>query len=143
MKNKQGELEFTLLAEGYRKLGLLSVLIQNGTLTDGSVLFWDEPETNLNPMIMRVVIEILMQLQRMGMQILLATHDSVLLTEIDLHTESGDKVMYHSLYRDNDDGEVHIASTNKFLEISPNAIDDAEGSLIDREIMRSMGSKGR
>ena len=44
-----GGLEFSLLAEGLRKLGLLWLLIRNGTLACGSVLFWDEPETNLNP----------------------------------------------------------------------------------------------
>lgn len=49
LKNKQGELEFALLAEGMRKLALLWLLIQNGTLLDGSVLFWDEPEANINP----------------------------------------------------------------------------------------------
>ena len=143
LKNKQGELEFTLLAEGYRKLGLLSVLIQNGTLTNGSVLFWDEPETNLNPKIMRVVVEILMKLQRMGVQVLLATHDNVLLKEFDLHTEEGDKVLYHSLYRDAERGKVYIKPTEKFLEVSPNAIDDAYASIIDREIKRSMGELGR
>ena len=66
LKNRQGELEFTLLAEGIRKLGLLWVLIQNGTLLNGSVLLWDEPETNLNPKLMRTVVEILIALQRMG-----------------------------------------------------------------------------
>jgi len=44
LKNKQGELEFTLLAEGIRKLGLLWLLIQNGTLLNGTILCWDEPE---------------------------------------------------------------------------------------------------
>ena len=46
LRSKHGELEFTLLAEGFRKLGLLWILIQNGTLLKGSALFWDEPETN-------------------------------------------------------------------------------------------------
>ena len=50
-------LEFTLLAEGMRKLGLIWLLIQNGTLGNSSVLFWDEPETNLNPKLYGDVIE--------------------------------------------------------------------------------------
>jgi hypothetical protein len=53
LSNKQGE--FILLAEGFRKLGLLWLLLQNGTLLNGSVLFWDEPETNLNPKTMQTV----------------------------------------------------------------------------------------
>ena len=39
---EQGNLEFSLLAEGIRKLALLWLLIQNGVLQSGS--FWDEPE---------------------------------------------------------------------------------------------------
>ena len=49
LSGEQGEIEFTLLAEGHRKLGLLWLLIRNGSLKPGAVLFWDEPETNLNP----------------------------------------------------------------------------------------------
>ena len=41
----RGRLEFALLAEGLRKFGLLWLLVQNGTLLEGSVLFWDEPES--------------------------------------------------------------------------------------------------
>ena len=74
---RNGEIEFTLLAEGLRKLGLIWLLIQNGTLGNDSVLFWDEPETNLNPKLYRTVIETLLTLQRNGVQIFLATHDYV------------------------------------------------------------------
>lgn len=75
LKSPQGELEFTLLAEGIRKLGLLWVLIQNGTLLDGSVLLWDEPEANLNPKLMRTVVQILVELQRLGVQVFVTTHN--------------------------------------------------------------------
>lgn len=45
----QARLEFNLVAEGLRKIALLWQLIKNGTLERGSVLFWDEPEANINP----------------------------------------------------------------------------------------------
>lgn len=86
LRNKQGELEFTLLAEGFRKLGLLWILIQNGTLLNGSALFWDEPETNLNPKLMKAIVGILLELQRIGVQIFLTTHDYVILKEFDLQS---------------------------------------------------------
>ena len=38
-----------LAGEGLRKLATLLLLIQNGWLEPGSVLFWDEPESNVNP----------------------------------------------------------------------------------------------
>ncbi len=143
LKNKQGELEFTLLAEGLRKLALLWVLIQNGTLTNGSVLCWDEPETNLNPRLMKTVVEILVELQRMGVQIFLTTHDYVILKEFDLQTKPKDKILYHSLYRNQESGDIEVASTDNYLNISPNAIDDTFGGIVDREIEKSMGKLGK
>ncbi|MGZ0080042.1 AAA family ATPase [Methylomonas sp. YC3] len=144
LKNKQGELEFTLLAEGIRKLALLWVLIQNGTLLNGSVLFWDEPETNLNPKLMRTVVEILIELQRMGVQIFLTTHDYIILKEFDLQTNSSDKLLFHSLFRNKENNdEVDVTSTNNYLSISPNTIDDTFGGIVDREIEKSMGTLGK
>ena len=49
LSGQQGKIEFTLLAEGWRKLGLLWLLIRNGSLPEGSVLFWDEPEDQPEP----------------------------------------------------------------------------------------------
>ena len=89
LSNEQGDLEFTLLADGMRKLGLLWLLIQNGTLKEGTVLFWDEPETNLNPKLYGVVVDVLLELQRLGVQVFLATHDYVILRELDLQARGG------------------------------------------------------
>lgn len=143
LRNKQGELEFTLLAEGYRKLGLLWILIQNGTLLEGSALFWDEPETNLNPKLMKAVVGILIKLQRIGVQIFLSTHDYVILKEFDLQTKKKDKLLFHSLYRDPKSGEIMLDSTPEYSAISPNAIDDTFGNIIDREIEKSMEDLGK
>lgn len=138
LRDKQGELEFTLLAEGIRKLGLLWILIQNGTLQNGSVLCWDEPETNLNPKLMRKVVEILFELQRMGVQIFISTHNYVVLKEFDLQMNKDDKIEFHSLYRDENTKELAVKSTRDYLQIHPNAISDTFSDLYDREIDRSM-----
>lgn len=143
LKNKQGELEFTLLAEGYRKLGLLWLLIQNGTLLEGSVLFWDEPEANLNPKLLRTIVEILIVLQRLGTQIFIATHDYVSLKEFDLQLTVTDKVKNHTLFRDTPSSPIQVATTDSYADITPSAIDDAFASFVDREITRSMGRLGK
>lgn len=143
LKNKQGELEFTLLAEGYRKLGLLWLLIQNGSLLNGSVLLWDEPETNLNPKLLETVVKILMALHRLGVQIFVTTHDYILLKEFDLATKPGDRIKYHALYRTKEDNEVAYSSADNFQDISPNAIDDTFGSIINRQILKDMGGLGK
>jgi AAA15 family ATPase/GTPase len=143
LKSERGELEFTLLAEGFRKLGLLWLLIQNGTLLNGSVLFWDEPETNLNPKLMKSVVAILLELQRTGVQIFLSTHDYVILKEFDLQSEEDDKILFHSLFRNQQSGEIELSSTSNYPDISPNAIDDTFGTIVDREIAKSMERLGK
>lgn len=143
LKNSQGELEFTLLAEGIRKLGLLWVLIQNGTLVNGAVLLWDEPETNLNPKLMRVVVEILLHLQRLGVQIFITTHNYGILKEFDLQTTSEDHVIFHSMFRDPDTNEIAHSSSEDLADIHPNSIDEVFNDFVGREIVKEMGGLGK
>jgi len=142
LKNKQGELEFTLLAEGIRKLALLWVLVQNGSFRQGSILCWDEPETNLNPRLMRTVVSVLIELQRMGVQIFLSTHDYVILKEFDLQMEEQDKFLFHAFAREQETNDIAVNSTKDYLQISPNAIDETFADLVSREVARSMGNIG-
>ena len=139
LRNKQGNLEFSLLSEGMRKLGLLWLLIQNGTIPKGSVLFWDEPETNLNPGLFKGLLEILLELQRIGVQVFLATHDYSILKELDLQKEKKDKILFHSLFHE--DGEIRCDTTDSYLDIHPNAIAEAFAGLYDREIERSLSRR--
>ncbi len=138
LKNRDGELEFTLLAEGIRKLALLWLLVQNGTLLEGSTLFWDEPEANLNPAMMRTVVEILLLLQRSGVQVFVATHDYVILKQFDLLKKKEDRVSYHALFADAGSTGVKIASTDEYALIEPNAIADTFSDLYDRDIQRAV-----
>ena len=139
LRSRYGNLEFSLLAEGMRKLGLLWLLIQNGTLLEGSVLFWDEPETNLNPKLLGSVIEILLELQRMDVQIFIATHDYGILKELDLQKKKGDDLAFHALYREN--GEIAFHTFGAYLDIHPNAIAEAFTDLYDREVERSLAGR--
>ena len=142
LSGQQGTFEFSLVAEGLRKLGLLWLLIQNGTLLDGSVLFWDEPETNLNPKLYRLLMKVLLELQRNGVQIFLATHDYVILEELNLQMNSSDNVAFYSLYRDAS-GEIVCNMARHYLDIQPNAIAETFDDLYDREIERRLGSLGK
>ena len=137
LKNRSGRLEFSLLAEGYRKLGLLWLLIRNGTLLRGSVLFWDEPEANLNPALYGPIVKVLLELQRSGVQIFLATHDYVILKEIDLQMKATDAVQFHSLYRE-ESGAILLDSATVMGAIEHNMIMQTFSDLYDREIERSL-----
>ncbi len=143
LRSEQGDLEFSLLAEGVRKLALLWLLMRNGTLQPDSVLFWDEPETNLNPKLFGVVVDVLLELQRQGVQVFLATHDYVVLKELDLRATAADKVAYHALYQKEEAREVHCDTTYNYRDIHPNAIADTFTDLYNREIRRSMRGPAR
>ena len=135
LRGNRGNLEFSLVAEGMRKLGLLWLLIRNGTLLEGSILFWDEPETNLNPKLFESTIRILLELQRMGVQIFIATHNYIILQELDLQKKENDKIVFHTLYRD--DGEINCRRSETYRNIHPNAIAEVFDDLYDREVKRS------
>ncbi|HIJ94866.1 MAG TPA: AAA family ATPase [Desulfuromonadales bacterium] len=137
LKSKQGDLEFTLLAEGMRKLALIWLLIQNGILLNGSILFWDEPEANLNPSLMGEVVEVILELQRMGVQVFLTTHNYVLLKEFDLRKKKTDQIQYVSLFRDESEG-VTAKPTNSYLSIVPNVIAVTFADLYQRDMARAL-----
>ena len=92
------------MAEGFRKAVLLSRLLETGAIQPGvsGPLFWDEPESNLNPKLMKLLVQILLELSRNGQQIILATHDYVLLKWLDLAMDKARMTTFSStaLYRD-------------------------------------------
>ena len=138
LKSKRGKLEFPLVSEGMRKLALIWLLVQNGTLLHGAVLCWDEPEANLNPRKVGALVDILLELQRMGVQVLLATHDYVLIKELSLKAQTGDDVRFHALYRA-DGGKVLHQTAEQFSGIDENAITATFADLYDREVRQSLG----
>lgn len=70
-----------MVAEGLRKFGTLQKLLANGSLTKNTTLYWDEPEANLNPALLRKLAVVLAELARQGYQIILATHSMNLLKQ--------------------------------------------------------------
>ncbi|MBE7195557.1 MAG: AAA family ATPase [Gordonia polyisoprenivorans] len=85
-----GNLEMHLVAEGFRKLGMIVRLVSSGVLLEGGYLFWDEPETNLNPKTLGDVAKTIVELSNSGVQVFVATHSIFLLREIELLTSGID-----------------------------------------------------
>lgn len=79
-----GNMEMHLVAEGWRKLCMLAQLIANGALLDKGYLFWDEPEANLNPVIIRLVARTIIDLAQAGIQVFIGTHSLFLLRELEI-----------------------------------------------------------
>ena len=89
VKNPKEKREISLVAEGLRKLATLQRLISVGSLQRGATLFWDEPESNLNPRLIRIIAQALWDLSQSGVQVIIATHSYFLLKEFDLLSKSG------------------------------------------------------
>lgn len=133
LKTKTGEMEMYLVAEGLRKLAMLARLIATGSLTEKGYLFWDEPEANLNPKIIKQVARTIVELAGGGIQVFIATHSLFLLREIEIILKSEKKNLdtrYFGLTAI-DDG-VQVAQSKTVDEIGAIAVLDEELMQSDR-----------
>ncbi len=141
LKTASGSMEMHLVAEGLRKLAMVARLIATGQLIDKGFLFWDEPEANLNPKVIKSVAKTILHLCRNGIQVFVATHSLFLMRELDilLQTEefkdtparffglhSGDKGVEVKQGDSIDDiGEIaalqeELSQSDRYLESEPN-----------------------
>ena len=84
LRSDAGSMEMPLVAEGFRKLGMVARLIATGALAGTGYLFWDEPEANLNPRLVKQVARTIYGLSRSGTQVFIATHSLFLLRELEI-----------------------------------------------------------
>lgn len=125
LRQGSSSLEFNLVAEGIKKAGLLWLLARNGTLEKGSILFWDEPEANLNPANISTIAEILLDLQKNGVQVFIATHDYFLAKYLDILSKQRneqEKVTYYSLFRESETGKTACEEADEFTLLVNNPI---------------------
>lgn len=129
LKKGNSKQEFNLVAEGIRKMALLWQLVKNGTLEKGSVLFWDEPESNINPAYLSIIVELLCELQRSGVQIFISTHDYMVAKYFETRKTEDISLTFHSFKRDGD--IVEYSSAEKFAELKNNLIIESFDKLLD------------
>lgn len=84
LRISSGRMEMSLVAEGLRKLAMLARLVATGALLDKGFLFWDEPEANLNPRVIKRVARSIVGLSQGGIQVFIATHSLFLLRELEM-----------------------------------------------------------
>lgn len=140
------KVEAHLVAEGLRKIATIARLVANGGIAPGGVLFWDEPETNLNPRLITQVVDVLIELARHGVQIVLATHDYLLTHRLSLLAEYDrlprDAVRFFGLARSEADGPVTVTRGDTLADLPNNPIVDefARHYDFERELFdRSQG----
>ena len=138
MQDEGFVLEFSLLAEGLRKLATIALLLSDGVLGEKCTLYWDEPENNFNPKLITFVANILIRLENLGVQIFLSTHNYSILKEIELQKTEKNSVTFYA-FEKMKDSNIKINQTNSYEQLSPNLISEAYLDLYDREIEQSFG----
>lgn len=131
LKQDGRKLRFSLEAEGLRKLGLLWKLIRNGLLEPGTVLLWDEPEANLNPELFPLVAEILLELQKNGIQMFVATHSYNFAKYLEIRRTETEQVQFHNLYHSEQPGVIEASSAYRMEDLHDNHIMMADNKLLD------------
>nr|MCU0346321.1 ATP-binding protein [Saprospiraceae bacterium] len=90
-----------------------------------TILFWDEPEANLNPKYILVVSKFLQTLAKAGCQIFVATHDYLLPYDLSLSKEYQDveggapDMKFFSLYKGENGTAVEEGATMPDLNHDP------------------------
>jgi wobble nucleotide-excising tRNase len=133
-----GIIEAHLAAEGFRKIATLMHLIANGSLLKNSVLFWDEPEANLNPKLVKIVADFLLRLAAYEVQVFVATHDYLLINELSLIAEypaqaASDAPIRFFIFSRVEGGGVEVRPGATLAELDANPIMEEFEALYDRE----------
>lgn len=142
----QGEFEMGLVSEGYRKLSTIVVLLLNGSLNADTILFWDEPETNMNPKMIEPLVKTFILLAKLGVQIFITTHDYFLMQYFNMYTAypetnpDGIDIRFISLHREN--GLIIAEQASEISELSHNDIMEEFDAIFSKE-QRIMYAKVR
>ncbi len=130
-------LEAHLLSEGLRKLATIVHLINNGSLERNDILFWDEPEANLNPALSKIVVHFLVELAKQGVQVVLATHDYSVTTRLSILAENElvepELLRFFSLVKTKS-GAVEVSHAPTLAGLPANPILDEHEALYDFEL---------
>lgn len=130
------EYEAHLVAEGLRKMATILYLCINGELKPNSVLFWDEPESNMNPTLISIIVDLLVELaKKYNVQIFVSTHDYLLSHKLSMMAEyapdESPEMRFFSLYKAEHNVEAEVA--DKLIDVMHNPILKEYSAFFDLE----------
>lgn len=128
---------FAVEAEGLKKVGLLWQLLMNENITEKTVLLWDEPEANLNPKFLPILVDCLLELSRYGVQIVVSTHNYIFAKYFDVKAKTEDNRLYHSFYLT--EARVACESKEHFADLKHNSITATFDKLLNEVYDLNMG----
>ena len=139
IKDSGEKVSFSFEASGFRKFGLLLKLLRNGLLENNTILFWDEPENSLNPEILPDMVNILLELQKNGVQIFVATHSYALARWFELNMTNENTLKYFNMQKTENGIEYNTADT--YLKLNQSVLEDAGDKLFNAVVKNGIGVK--
>lgn len=140
LKLPSGNMEMHLVAEGLRKLATVARLIATGSLLDKGYLFWDEPEANLNPKIIKTVARTILQIAASGIQVFIATHSLFLLRELHTLQKQDEKLVTRCFgLHIGEDGAVSVQQGKTMDDVGSIAALDEDLQQTERYVDTEMG----
>lgn len=137
---KRGNASFSMAftAEGVKKLGIFSTLIDNGNISSGTVLFLDEPEASLHPRAVRTLARIIWEFSKYGIQIFVSTHSYFLLKQLELLARKHKVSVGCCSLNHNAEGFVEAEYSDIQHGLPDNPIISEALELLDQEIELNM-----
>ncbi len=121
------------IAEGFKKLGILTTLIRNRSLNQSTILFIDEPEANLHPQAIHSLVDMLFLLSQAGITIYASTHSYSVIKKLEIlarkHQES---IQLCSLTKSNGDITAQVSDLSEGMPDNP--IIDAAIELYEEDV---------
>jgi predicted ATPase len=140
IKESGEKVSFSFEASGFRKFGLLLKLLRNGLLENDTILFWDEPENSLNPEILPDLVNILLELQKNGVQIFVATHSYALARWFELNMTNENTLKYFNMQKTENGIEYNTA--DMYSKLKQSVLEDADEKLYNAVVKNGMVVNG-
>jgi len=142
LKTDGSRIPFANEASGFKKMGFLGLLVSSGQLEPGSVLFWDEPENSLNPELVPILVDVLLELSRNNVQMFLGTHDYNLARYFDVRKDKSIPLLFHNLSK-TATGQIICNSSPEYIKLPDNLLEAASADLFEAVVADAMGGAGR
>ena len=132
---RKGRFDYSMemTAEGIKNIGILTNLISKRRIKEGTILFLDEPDSNLHPKAIAEFAEMLTDLAKGGVQLFMTTHSYFLVKKLSIIASREQFDMnYISLERLN--GRTEIIEDNLKYGMPMNSIIQTSIDLFNEEL---------
>ena len=117
-ENSDGEnIPKNLVSFGMTNIGIIQAVLSKNIINKGSFVFIDEPESNLHPEWQAILANVLVQLAKNGVYIIITTHSSDMLKAFDISTREQKVDKEISTYYFKSDGKLLNMTDDKFSPI--------------------------